>query len=362
MKTAIMTFVVGEQYQKMYDAVFRHSAEVYCKKYNIDLKLITEPIEPSSEKQNLCCQKLIAIAQDWAKEYDAIAWVESDILISPNAPNIFDEVTDDKVLFAHDMAYNDPRYISQWQSDLNINTGIPPETYTDFLKRIGVYIDGGDNINECVNEGVTIFQPKYHAEYYEKMYREHNFKDNQPTQLGRDGTFLATREIWWWYKTIIDGRARFIDSRWNMPWCYYRRIHAEPYGHENELIIHAKNYITHSFFCHIPDRENVNIIDFVYLTFFKNPDITLIVEGGNLGWLLHPIVRAKRFKKIYIVCPDDSAKHLLYSNFPRLQNMNFLPSNLYTFVTSVPDIDGPSIRCSSEMTIESFLKAIHDLS
>ena len=361
MKCAIFTFVIGEQYQQMYDAIFRHSVETYCKKYDIDLKLITEPIEPCKEKQNLCCQKLLVVNQEWAQEYDAIAWLESDILISPNAPNIFDEVKDDKILYARQMSYNDPRYQTTWRDTLKIDTG----SGENFFKSIG--IDYTVKLESLVNEGMTIFQPKHHGKYLEKMYRDHEFGGNQPTQKGRDGTFLATREIWWWYQTFLDGKAKFIDSRWNAEWCYYRRIHAEPYENDNDLIVHARNYITHSYFCHIPDRENIDVIHFVYKMYFKNPNVTLIVHCGpvqTLSWLFHPMIRMKKFKNIYIVCTDDSAKHFVYTHFPRIQNMNFLPDNLYTFVKEAPDVKESCIQCESDWPLreqlESFLKRIHD--
>lgn len=353
MKAAIMTFVIGEQYQKMYDAVFRDSVEKYCAKYGIDLKLITEPIVPFTNKQNLLCQKLIALSQEWAKEYDAIAWVESDILISPHAPNIFDEVTDDKVLFVNDHNYMDAWYMKQWHDDRKIGYS----SMTEYIRNAGGIPDAQE-IELGVNEGVTVFQPKYHAEYLKNLYDSRDWS-LQPGQVGRDGTVLASGEIWWWYSVIKDGMSRHIDNRWNAQWCYYKRLHAEPYMHDEELIVHAKNYIRMSYFCHIPDRQNVGIIDFVYRAYYKTMNQILVVECGpidTLAWLLHPLVRLKDFKTIYIVCTDDSAKNFLFAHFPRMQNMNFAPSNLYTFVNKVPETY--DYRVPSNVSLQAFIDMI----
>lgn len=48
---AIVTFALGEKYQKMFNDLCRLDWENYCKKYNYDFYLITEPLDDSSRAQ-----------------------------------------------------------------------------------------------------------------------------------------------------------------------------------------------------------------------------------------------------------------------------------------------------------------------
>lgn len=371
MKCAIVTFVIGEKYQQMYDQFFRPSVESYCKKFDIELKLITEPLGEFTEKQSLCCQKLLLCSQEWAKEYDAICWMESDILISPNALNIFDEVTDNKILFAEDE--NNFEYWSYLKRnnrcDTDFNMYKSTENMRNIIKSSKAHDDSIDFTDEDdmsnvkhINEGICVFQPKYHAEYLKKLYDCHTF--GTVNQRGKDDTFLAIGETWWWYKVMKDGMHRYISDKFNRTWPYYRRTKLEPFDDPQTLIIPIKNYIETSYFCHIGDREHIDLIHFVDKMYFRKPDTTLVVKCGPvdcLGWLFISYIRAKKFKNVYIVCKDESAKQFIFNNFPRIQNAWYLPENLYTFVHEVPRVHGRVIECDSDWIKYKDIQSMIDL-
>lgn len=353
MKNAIVTFVIGDEYQKMYDTIFRPSVESYCKKYDIDLILLNEPFEKMTitrnNRQELLLQKLLVCSQDWAQKYDAICWIEADILISPRAQNIFDEVKDDKILFVEGSIYNDPFYGWVYSHKNKITTIDLKEACTtsfEGFKKFGIDTEHEDM--SYINEGVMVFQPKYHAEYLK------NFYVNKPVHnqsAGRDNTFVADGEIWWYGKVMADRKHRLINHRYNVPWNYYRRTHIEPYDDPKSIIIPIKNYMDNSYFCHIGDRENLDMIHLVEKIYFRNMDTTLVVKCGpvdKLHWLLSSYIRAKEFKDIYIVCEDDSAKNILFSNYPRMQYANWFPHDVYKFVKEVPEVSGRCILCDSD--------------
>ncbi len=362
MKNAIVTFAIGKQYEDMYNNIFRPSVENYCKKFDIDLIVVTEPFETFEEKQALCCQKLLICSQPWAEKYDAICWLESDILISPYAPNVFDQVTDDKILFVKHSPYNDDFYENIWRIKNNIEVS---DDKVKYYKDLNLYEEGHDISNVFyINEGVTVFQPKHHKEYLENMYRNHDFKQYKPSQSGKDGTFSAVRETWWWYQIMIENKHRFIDYKFNSLWNYYRRMHLEPFDDTNSLLLPIKNYIENSFFCHIGDRENIDMIHFIDRAYFRKFDTTLVVNCkavDDLGWLFVSYIRAKKFKNVYIVCSDDSARNYIYQNFPRFQNGYYLPDNFYTFVNECPRLEGRVITCDSDWTRYKDLQYIIDL-
>jgi O-methyltransferase len=368
-KTAIVTLVIGKNYQDMFDLYFRPSVSAYCDKYNIDLITITEPFEPYDHKSDLCCQKILIPSQDWAQKYDAICVIDSDILISPYAKNIFDEVTDDKILFANPVSYHDDFYswIYGYKNKL-VNDeykNSDEKNKMNYLKGANVYTDGDDLTNiKIINEGMVVCKPKYHGEYLKEIYESHDFKKERLNQVGRDNTFLASGEIWWWYKVMMDNKHRYIDNKYNNGWNYYRRLHIEPFDDPQSVIIPTKNYIENSYFCHIGDREYIDMIHFVDKVYFRKPDTTLVVKCGpvdTLGWLLTAYIRAKKFKDIYIVCKDDSAEKVLKSQFPRIQYVNFFPNEMYKFVTEVPDIKGRIIECDSDWIKYKDFQCIIDL-
>lgn len=357
MKCAIVTFVIGKQYQEMYELYFKPSVEKYCKKYDIDLILITEPFNKYDKKVDLCCQKLLIPSREWADKYDALCWLEADILISPSAPNIFENVTDDKILFVNPHIYDDKFYA--WKhsyknklTNNNLEERHEKTTAREWFKNnVTAYRDEHDLNNfDLINEGVVVFQPRIHGKYLEDLYNSHDF--NEEVKLsGRDGTHAPVGELWWYYQIMLDGRHRFIDHKYNVTWNYYRRIHLEPFDDPQSIIIPTKNYIDNSYFCHIGDREYIELIHFVEKTYFRKPDTTLVVKCGpieNLHWIFSSYIRAKEFKDIFIVCKDDSAKQFIFTHYPRIQYVNFFPHEIFKFVTEVPNITGRVIECDSD--------------
>lgn len=357
MKYAIATLTIGKKYQDMFDLYFRHSVETYCKKYNIDLININEPIEPYEGRSELCCQKILIPSMEWAKKYDAICVIDSDILISPSAENIFNNVVDDKILFTKPDTYGDRFYswkyfVKNKLVKYNYDNVYDNSHKIDYLKNTNLYHESHDLSNvELINEGVVVFQPKFHGDYLKELYKTHKNKTKESNENGRDGTFLAVGEIWWYYKVMLDNKHKFIDHRYNSTWTWYRRIHLEPFDDPQNIIIPTKNYIDNSYFCHIGDREYIDLIHFVYKTYFMKLDTTLVVKCvsiENLNWIFSSYIRAKEFKDVFIVCKDDSAKHFFERFYPRIQYVNFFPREIYKFVNKVPEITGRIIECNSD--------------
>lgn len=350
MRCALFTFTIGDKYVKEFADYFRPSVEKYCKKYSIDLVVATEPFVPFVDKHDLCCQKLLICSQPWASKYDAIAWIDADIIISPNARNIFEEVKGPEVLFVQHEPYNDTFHLWNWRHKLKLTD----KAFDDYTPDVNIY--GGT----FINEGVMVFQPTHHADYLQNLFNSHDF--TQPIEkIGVDGTSNPIGEIWFWSKIMQDLPWRLIDIKYNNQWNYYRRVHLEPYDDPNSLVIPAKNYIQNSYFCHIGDRENMDVIHFVEKHYFRK-ETTLVVlceDARDLGWLLLAPIRAREFKDIYIVCRDDSAKFVLYNNYPRMQYGYYLPK-VYTFVSSVPELSGRVIQCTSKPDIQKLIDAFYE--
>ena len=107
MERLIYQVKVGPNPPIYYDTCIR-SAEEYCKKYNIDHIVQTEPIlkiRPLNSKRSQQAVERLGYLPIYEKEnafnyldkYDQIAIIDSDIYIRDTAPNVFDELEEDTV-------------------------------------------------------------------------------------------------------------------------------------------------------------------------------------------------------------------------------------------------------------------------
>jgi hypothetical protein len=85
MKTALVTIVIGDAYQRLYDRYIRERFEAYAKRHGYDLHVIDAPIRALAGKKPTW-QKLCLMDLPWFSDYDQIAFVDADILIARDAP------------------------------------------------------------------------------------------------------------------------------------------------------------------------------------------------------------------------------------------------------------------------------------
>ena len=357
MKNAIVTFVIGERYEQMH-AIFRPSVEKYCKKYDIDYIVLDKPLDTDiSNHHKIGIQKLLITLQEWSSKYDNIMWLDSDIYISPNAENIFDEVVDGKICMANPIVHEHDRlydgviaYNKGWADTRSprVDFAAHISSSIKMAKEYDVYSPEDKDFKCYPNQGVIIFQPKYHTEYLKKLYDDEVKRNiNHPT-TDKYGRKNPNGEWWFVYKFQADDMLHLIDHNYNKLWAFYRSLHYEPYDDPSDLIIPMKNFIESSYFCHFTDMENAEILNTIKTMYFEAPETTLVVNGNELSWLLSKYIRAKSFKNIYIVSDSDEAKNFMVSRFPREQFGFRFPDHKYTFVRKAPDIQGRCIVCDSD--------------
>ena len=107
MKKLIFQVKVGPNPPAFYDTCI-DSVKLYCKRHNIDHKVITEPelrivpVKSCRSKEAIARLGYLPIyekevAFKYLDDYDAICIVDSDIYIRENAPDIFEQLDDDTV-------------------------------------------------------------------------------------------------------------------------------------------------------------------------------------------------------------------------------------------------------------------------
>jgi alpha-N-acetylglucosamine transferase len=90
-RLAIVSIAVGDTYIKTWTELCKASWEQYAETVSADIIVIVGAIDKSdrANARSVAWQKLLILDQPWAKQYDRILWLDSDIIISRNAPNIF---------------------------------------------------------------------------------------------------------------------------------------------------------------------------------------------------------------------------------------------------------------------------------
>ncbi len=85
MKTALVTIVIGEAFERLYDQYVRRRFEQYAARHGYELRVVSAPIRPLPGKK-LTWQKLCLMDLPWFNSYDQIAFADADILIAHDAP------------------------------------------------------------------------------------------------------------------------------------------------------------------------------------------------------------------------------------------------------------------------------------
>lgn len=83
--TCIATIVIGERYQRDFNRYCRARLEGYCARHGYELKILTSVIRDLPGKK-LTWQKILLPELPWWREYGRICVMDSDILVSRDAP------------------------------------------------------------------------------------------------------------------------------------------------------------------------------------------------------------------------------------------------------------------------------------
>lgn len=149
-RRAIFTIAVGETFKWMFDITIPYMKQ-YAEKYGIDFILVDDSYR---KDEHPCFMKQFINTLWW--RYDRVLYVDADILILPNAPNIFEEVPADKLGI-----YEEGRLYSHMNSRIHKNRtpmmNKYVSLYNDELKKIGMKpVDFSSYDEKYYNAGLFI--------------------------------------------------------------------------------------------------------------------------------------------------------------------------------------------------------------
>jgi hypothetical protein len=89
-RAAIVTIVIGADYQETWARLCRDSWQHYAQVFDLDLIVIAAPLDTGARAtaRSPAWQKLLILNQPWAQRYERILWLDSDIIIAPQAQDI----------------------------------------------------------------------------------------------------------------------------------------------------------------------------------------------------------------------------------------------------------------------------------
>ena len=218
-RKAIVTLAVGAEFRRRWNEACSQNWSRYAARHGYDIICIDEPLD-TSERARLrspAWQKCLVLGQPFSARYDRIVWVDSDILISPDAPDVSVGVPADKVGAVDEFGIPSPELhrlvrlkdYARWR-----RSGVPfidnptPESYYTaygFSRGFG----------HVVQTGVMVLSPQHHRGILERTYTAH--EDRGP------GWNYEMRPLS--HELLSAGCVHWIDPRFNYLLGIYESLH-----------------------------------------------------------------------------------------------------------------------------------------
>ena len=209
-KKAIATLVVGDYYTRLWKDYCEVNWRQYAAKHGYDVVCLEGALDTSerAQKRSPSWQKCLILSQDFAKQYERVVWMDSDIVINvATAPDIGADVPLEKIGVPNYWEQPAPhlyreclrRMYEFWGPGAVVNYNAP-EYYTSY---------GFDRtFDRVAGNGVMVLSPAHH-----RLLLEHNYyayEDRGPAWLAEMRPFS--------YELLKAGCEHWIDHRFNMNW------------------------------------------------------------------------------------------------------------------------------------------------
>jgi len=206
-KKAIVALAVGKRFSRMVKNFCQQNWKLYAEKYGYDLIISEELWDNSDFGKSRCAawQKCLVLSQKWSQDYDRIVWLDTDIIINPNSPDISEGIPVDKIGAVNEFASPTrdsyklalSRMYEHW-TNLNYKPVINYRAQ-EYYKSFGIEC----NFEDVVQTGVMVFNPKIHREILEHVY--YNYEEK--------GLNYEMRPLS--YEILKSGMIHWIDYRFN---------------------------------------------------------------------------------------------------------------------------------------------------
>lgn len=152
-RRCLFTIAVGDPFKWMFDITIPYMRD-YCSRHDIDFILVDDMYR---KDEHPCYMKQFINTLWW--RYDRVCYVDSDVLIMPHAPNIFDYTPHDKCSAFREVSYSDrPEEIARRNQMSFDYISLYAEAYNAAMREMGYdEVPLPDNLGEYYyNAGIFV--------------------------------------------------------------------------------------------------------------------------------------------------------------------------------------------------------------
>jgi len=233
-KKLFVTLSIGDKYVKEYESLFAPSQRAYAKKFDYDFKIIDEFIyKKIPHNDTISFNKILAFCQEWSGQYDYIAFVDADIFINPDSPDLIDNLSDKTKVGVVD-EYSQPT------KDLRIEVQKMKGWETsakDYYKLAGFDLD----TESVINTGVILADPKIHGDTFKSIHYKHVL-----SSIGHYRYFHFEQSAIG-YQLQKNNLCEFLDNKFNAVWGIHKL---------SKPSLNIENFAERNYFTHLAGKTN----------------------------------------------------------------------------------------------------------
>lgn len=207
MKKALATVVIGDQYVREWNSLFRPSWDAYAARHGYEIVPIYAPVDPSprAHERSYNWQKLLVLEHPDLAGFDHVVWLDTDIMINPDtAPCIVTHHASDKVGLVSNKQWlysNPERMDNLVNRRRNAHCGeihVPPDHY----RAAGL----PEDVDDYSNTGVIVLNPS-HRDVLRHVY---DCYEENPGSAKEESPLS--------YHLYKHDLVKPLDHRFNKPW------------------------------------------------------------------------------------------------------------------------------------------------
>jgi len=245
MKKLFVTLSIGEKYLREYNDLFAPSQKAYAKKFDYDFKVIDDFLyKKIPHHDTISFNKILVFCQEWSKQYDYIAFVDADIFINPDSPDLIDNLTDKTKVGVVD-EYSQPT------KDLRIEVQKKMGWETsakDYYKLAGFNLD----TESMINTGVILANPKIHGDMFKSVHYKHVL-----TSIGHYRHFHFEQSAIG-YQLQKNKLCEFLDNKFNAIWGIHK---------VSDLDIQFEDFVENNYFIHLAGKSAFDKVPYLNTKF-----------------------------------------------------------------------------------------------
>lgn len=216
MKRALVTLVVGDACRKRFAACAAPTFRAYARAHGLSLVVLDRLLDdgPLGRSRSPAWQKCLIFRHPKLRACGQVVWIDADIVIRSDAPNVFEGVAPDVFGAVDHFASPTPEAfaaatanIRAYQAAFGIEDAAD-DTAGAFYARYG-FPDGPDSPDRVAQTGVLVLSPEAHAPLLEAAYREQRRPDSR-------AMLFEMRPLS--YHLLRGSAVRWLDPRFNALW------------------------------------------------------------------------------------------------------------------------------------------------